>query len=531
MRFLFLIAFFIIQPLHAAVKSWEIIDPSQVQAENTQLVTNQALGFLHPTLKAVNYNGANEFPLQVGDGRHGAFVPANYSQFSVNGDLSGNRIRLDSDRFTPLQVTNFVLAQGWVLEVSGNKPLIIQSQTNIQIMGEIWCHGENGEDATLAAPGEGGIGRCGGTRGGDGGTNLDDAESGVNVGYFDSDDNFVVVLEGGKRGSSSTAAMDGGGGASWNDSSPATNADTAVAPYGLAGPTMTDPEFDNMYGSAGGGGGASGLGSQPGAGGGGAGGLVVLHAVQDIFIGEAPSSNYGLIRINGGDGGNSTATTGGAGGGGGAGSVQVLAGRNIEIYNNVGSGVVISQSGIGGSNGSDSGGNGGRARNWFSSVGYNLEGGGFYQPAEQTIAPGVVEYSTSRQAAESITFDLKNTLTDIQAVQVLPTSSEVSWQVSGSEDNFQNDDTGWTTDLSKLKRKRYLKARVFIESIDANNPATIESVNILYEPGNRTQFDFEAAGCGRVISSRPPKGPFFILLLLPFFVVFSLLRRSKKQQN
>lgn len=211
--------------------------------------------------------------------------------------------------------------------------------------------------------------------------------------------------------------------------------------------------------------------------------------------------------------------------------MQVLAGRNIEIYNTAVGGVVISQAGLGGSNGVDSGGTGGKARNWFSSKGYNTEGTGFYQPAEQTISPGVVEYRTSRQSAESIVFDLRNTLANVQAVQILPSSSEVSWEVSGSEDNFQKDDTGWTTDLSLLKQKRFVKARVFIESIDGNNPATIESVNILYEPGNRTQFDFESAGCGKISTTKPPGGSFFLLFLLPFMVIVSLSQLAKIKRH
>ncbi len=520
-----LLIIFVTQQVSADIQTWNVTELDQVITEREQLVVNTALGVLHPSLYVRDFKvGFTPYYIDVGNGEHGAFELSSYARFSINGDVSGNVIRLDTNIYPQLNVTQFKLASGWVLDVVGDNPLVINSLTNIEVAGEIWCHGDDGEDASLVAAGEGGRGRCGGSDGGNGGNNIDLAQSAEDRG----------AVGGGQAGSNASIEMNGGGGGSWNDSSAATAGGSANNGFGDAGVTLADPEFLNLLGSAGGGGGGTGTGNQPGAGGGGGGGLVVLHAVQDIFIGESPASVTGLIRINGGNGGDSLTTTGGAGGGGGAGSLQVFAGRNIELFNTIGSGVVISQSGLGGNNGAESGGNGGRARNWFSSVGYNNVGAGFYNPAEQApVLPGVVEFTTELQEAQSLVFDLKNTLAQIQNILITPSSPTFSWQVAGSEDNFQNDNTGWTTDLNLLRNKRFIKIKALINATNVNNPDKIQSVQLIYQPGLRGDFEFESSSCGKISNMTGPgqNSSHLFFFLFPFLLTLFLKRKSNGSSN
>ena len=134
-------------------------------------VWNQVLGLVHPTLRVVGYTGGSPTPidLNLGDGSDGEFVQSRYAEFSQNGDVSGNKIRLDLSAYPELNVTNFVLEDGWVLEPVGNAPLIIRSLSDVKIRGEIWCQGHDATVSTVAVGGSGGAGRCGGAAGGNGG--------------------------------------------------------------------------------------------------------------------------------------------------------------------------------------------------------------------------------------------------------------------------------------------------------------------------------------------------------------------------
>ncbi len=510
-------------PSWAAELSLEFTDPSLI--ETSTLVVNKEQGALHSTLRVRNYNNPNIYEMNVGDGRHGPFNSSTYANFSVNGDVTGNRILIDVNEYPALQVTDFQLDAGWTLEVTGGGPLIIYSLKDVKIAGEIWCHGDDGESAVGATPGAGGQGRCGGGDGGDGGAPTNDGDDGL-----DSDTNVT----GGKGGNyTGGAAVSGGGGGSWNTSTGA-GAGTNSSPLGgLGGTSFFDPEFNTPAGGAGGGGG-SGTPTEGGAGGGGAGGTVIISAVGDFHLGSLPSSTAGRIMAFGGAGGDSD-VAGGAGGGGGGGSVQVFVGGNIEMLNTIGSGAGVAGPGIGGSNlPTHNGGNGGPGRNWYSSTtgGYNtiLGGGaGYYTPPEQTIAPGDVQFNDATQTAESISFDLQNTRPIFNALTTTPESGDFLIEVKGSEDDFVGDDTGWTTDLNVILGKRYVKFRISITTSNVSLPNFLTAVTLDYTPGVKNEYDFAATSCGRVSTPQSPWG--LVLWLFPIALLLRLKRSLIKTAN
>lgn len=456
-------------------------------------IWNHALGKIHPSLLVVNYGpGGTSKAFDVGDGSHGAFGPdsASLARFSVNGDVSGNIVRLDTALYPVLKVTSFHLPLGWRLEPVGPNPLVIYSLSDVIVEGEIWCHGRDGDNGVGATPGQGGEGRCGGQAGGDGGA--------LSTAGQDGADAHATVL-GGVGGDFAGAAnpVSGGGGGGWNTVQP-TPASDVTATGGLAGQSANDPEFLNLLGGAGGGGG-SGTAAVAGGGGGAGGGLVIIHAVRDFNIGTAPTSLTGFIYVNGGNGGDASAG-GGAGGGGGGGGIQVLVGGTINIYNNDGSGASQGNNGTGGTNGTDNGGTGGLGRSWWASVAYN--GIGYYTPAEEaTFAIGNVEFSNAAQTVETSVLDLANNFVRLNSLTVLPASTDFLLQIAGSSDNFVSDDSGWTTNLGVLSRKRYVKLRLTLTATNVNTPDMADTVTLDYSPGDREDFAFKAAGCGRVDGS------------------------------
>jgi hypothetical protein len=502
--------------LWAAERTVNLTDTNLI--ESSSLVINSQLGGVHPPLQVLNYNNPNTLTVEVGDGRHGPFNINTYAQFSVNGDLTGNRITLDVNEFPVLQVTDFTLEQGWILEVEGDGPLIIYSLSDVKILGEIWCHGEDGQDATGSTAGAGGRGRCGGADGGSGGAPGADGTDGFDV---------STAVTGGQGGNGGGAAVSGGGGGSWNTTTPPGAGTNASMAGGSEGDSLTDPEFTTIAGGAGGGGGSGSL-TDAGAGGGGGGGGVIIHAVNDFHLGEEPSSNYGRILASGGRGGDSDAA-GGAGGGGGGGSVRILVGGNIEMLNTLGVGAGVANLGAGGSNvPTDSGGNGGPGRNWYSSTlgGYNTilgVGGGYYTPPEETIAPGDVQFVQTPQQVETRSLDLRNTRPQVLAVSTVPESSDFAVEFKGSEDDFQEDDTGWTTDVSALAGKRFLKVRVIVTNSSPASPTLLTGLQVRYTPGILSEYEFTATSCAHVNWPTSRKGSFF--LLLPLLLTLHLRKR------
>ncbi len=497
---------------------------SRQNMASEQAVWNQGLGKIHPSLQAVNYKpGATAKAFSVGDGSHGAFGPTTYSQFSVNGDVSGNKIRFDLSRFPVLQVTSFYLAAGWVLEPVGNSPLIIYSQSDVRIEGEIWCHGENGGNAVGAVAGSGGSSRCGGKPGGNGGAVNQSGSDGTSV------QSAVTAGQGGNF--TGGAAVGGGGGGSWNTNSPVGAGPNSSVAGGQAGISTTDPEFSVIAGGAGGGGG-SGTAAAAGAGGGGGGGVVIIHAVGDVSIGTSPTSVTGFIYANGGKGGDSN-VAGGPGGGGGGGGVKIFSGGTVNIYNTDGVGASQANQGLGGVNSVPAGGAvGGPGRSWVASVGYN--GVGTYSPSEEApVVPNTntVEFSTAAQAVTTKSFDLNSTLATIDSVVVTPASADFQVQLRGSADDFAGDDTGWTSDYSQVANKRFVQMKIIVTTSTPAAPTMADQVVVTYTPGQKKDFDFKSSGCGHIQTPTPPAGALFIwgcLLALPVGIQLLTVRRKRK---
>lgn len=482
-------------------------------------IWNQAVGKVHPTLLVDNYKaGATPLSFDVGDGSHGSFNSTTYANFSQNGDVSGNKIRLDTSTYPILYVTDFTLDSGWVLEPVGSDPLYIYALGSVNIQGEIWCHGENGADSVDTVAGSGGSGRCGGANGGAGGAVSGAGTSGTSI-------NGSVT--GGTGGSNSGSG--GGGGGSWNTSSGPV---AGPSSGGAAGSSSSDPEFTTVAGGAGGGGGA-GSGANAGGGGGAGGGTVIIHAVGGVTIGTSPGSTTGFIYAKGGKGGASTLSgggsgTGGPGGGGGGGSILIFSGGTVTIYNSDGSGASTAAAGSGGGAGVAIGGTG---RHWVTGVAYSNPTGGFYTPNEQ--APLIVgdwaKFSTSSQNVISQVIDLGNSKPEINGISLSPTSSDFTFEVSGSNDGFVSDDTGWTTSVSALNNKRYLKFRVSIATTNATSPTMVDSATVSYTPFQKTQFDLEAAGCASVEPNGSSSPLDFLPVLLVVVFLFLLKFVTQKQ--
>ena len=483
-------------------------------------VWNQALGTLHSSLRVMNFRaGFAPKAVAIGDGSHGSFELNTYANFSQNGDLTGSKIRVDTNVYPILKVTSFKLEQGWTIEPVGPNPLIIYSLSDVVVEGTINCSGGDATSASGVTPGIGGIGRCGGKNGGDGGATSSNGSDGEDV--------SVGVVTGGTAGNfTGGAAVGGGGGGSWNTTSLPGVGPNVNGGGGQAGFSNQDPEMINLLGGAGGGGG-SGTAAFAGGGGGAGGGVIVIHAARDFILGSSSNTNIGSILANGGDGGDSD-NIGGPGGGGGGGSIQVFVGRNIELFNVDVGGASQAASGTGGGNTVPvTGAAGGPGRSWYSSVNYNLSGTGFYTPPEELpVNPGNVEFDNATQTIESQTIELGGRIAAIDTISISPSSNDFQLEVSASSDNFINDDSGWTTDLSLLTNKKYIKFRVSISTSNVNDPAMVDSVTISYTPFVE-DFDFTSGGCGIVKNQKPLKFPFFFLLL-PLMMI--ILLRNKYQK-
>ena len=488
------------------------------------LVYNQHLEVLHPSLNIVEPTGAmtTAIDFSVGDGSHGEFNRSTYLNFDSDGDVTGNVIVIDALQFPTLKFTNFTLQSGWTL-YSINGPLVINALGDVVIEGTINCSGAAGGNAVGTTAGLGGEARCGGANGGDGGATNSDGLDGEDI-----DSNVT----GGKGGNNGGVAVAGGGGGSWN-TGPG-NSSTAGANSnpsgGQAGAMLTDPLFSIRGGGAGGGSG-SGTPTEAGAGGGAGGGQVIINVVGNFTLGSATNNTIGFILANGGAGGDSN-VPGGAGGGGAGGSISVYSAGRVEILNTNGSGASQAAKGLGGSNSlAANGGNGGTGRSWYPTQDFSFVG--FYTPAEESPVDTLtadVNFSPNQQSAESQIYDLLNTRVSINSITVSPNSSDFSVQLAGSDDNFLNDDTGFTSDLTLLERKRYIKIRASITTSNVNNPDKMNSILIDYSPGNAEEFDFTATSCARVdIPPNSSGGPWFFLL--PFILILYLSRKKQLETD
>ncbi|MBC7741177.1 MAG: hypothetical protein H7061_03205 [Bdellovibrionaceae bacterium] len=483
-------------------------------------VWNTASGKVHPTLRINNYQlvPAGAFAsadFDVGDGSHGVFDSSTYANF---GTVVGSTITIDAAIFPALKLTQFNLAPGFVL-TSVNGPLVIYSLSTILIDGTIQCSGTTGGNAAGAGGGAAGLGRCGGQNGGVGGNGTQSGTKGIPL---------AGAVTGGGGGNYVGAApgAGGGGGGSYAGNPGQAGQNSAPNTLGAGGTTLADHSFTILTGGPGGGGG-SGSNTEGGAGGGGGGGTIIIHAVGDVTV-----SVTGLILAKGGNGG--AAVSGGGGGGGGGGSVQIFtpgqfalvpAGFPIDVSGGAGSVPSLAAAGDGGA--------GSYGRTW--DVSNTFSGVGSESNASSLNAVGVVQYTTAARNVISKSYDTQSTESTFQSINSVPITSEVVFEVAGSNDNFAVDDTGFlpTTQINLLNAKRFVKFRMTLTNTNATTPMQIDQVQINYQsptPADKENFNFK--GCGLIHAGPPPDRGLMnilitmLLLLLPV-IVSSRLKLSK----
>ncbi|MCB9027336.1 MAG: hypothetical protein H6625_13525 [Bdellovibrionaceae bacterium] len=496
---------------------------------NTELIWNTLDEILLPPIHVRNYVdglGVKNLDIDPGDGRHGNFSTSTYSQFSVDNNVSGNLITIDTDAFPSLQFKNFNLASGWTIRPRGSRPLVIKVLGDMAIYGTIDCSGGDGEDLSsdINALAEGGEGICGGGKGGNGGNILLEAVSGVNGG---------ATVSGGQAGPSTSLLLGqgGGGGGAYGDTfgsnDPKDGDDSTGGIGGIKGNHITDDAFAEVGGGSGGGGGSvfsDGTGaSSNGGGGGGGGGIIDIVVLGNISIG-----NTGKIFAYGGSGGgNITGLRAGGGGGGGGGSISIFAKGDI-----VNDGVVHAQRGLGGitnaANGGD-GGDGGNGRTWISEKDVIPTGLGTIDPPSFLVTTGAVRYKIGIFTTESISFDLMNSRPRLQSATItsdLQSGSSASIEVSLSDDsNFTP--LVWEG-LSNLTQSpsRYFKYKLILDNQNASLPSSVSKITIDYEPFVEEEFNF-TGGCGSINKTHSNSQIFIVifLLMLPMMLVLLIKRK------
>lgn len=485
---------------------------------NSTAVWNIALRKLHPTLqvtglKVLNGDTPRTEDFTVGDGSDGPFNSTTYSRF---GTIVGDTIYVNSREY---HFTSFELEDPYKLVAVGG-PLIIYSQSTVEIGGTLLCSGEN---AIGSSPGNG---RCGGGNGGTGGTT---GSSGVR-GYPQSGS-----VNGGHPGTyvGPASGAGGGGGGSYSASNGTDGTDSNSPPtntHGSGGNSSPNHDFATLGGGAGGGGGSgSDQVNGAGGGGGGGGGTVVIHAVGDITI-----TATGSILARGGSGG--SATTGGGGGGGGGGSIKLMTAGRITLTP---AGTPVNATG--GAGGSPSagtagaGGTGSAGRTWL--VYSTFSGAGSENPTTNLDDPGTFQYANGvAQTAISKSIDTRSTLATFESAATAPTLLNIV--LSGSNDNFVADDSGWLplAQISELNQKRFIRFKLTLTNTNPSTPLEITEATITFTPGQKNDFNFKSGGCGSVMSSglaslhrpKPPgPGPLIAMTLLFFLplIVAGLIRR------
>lgn len=491
---------------------------SQTQKESSTLIWNTELGILHPTLQIFGYRApaqgaASQTTYSVGDGRDGAFELATYANF---GTVVGNHITIDANIFPILNVTRFNLDSAYTIS-SINGPLVIYSLSTVTIDGVIQCFGNNGNAAVGAIGGAGGAGRCGGFSGGAGGNAASSGANGLPT-------TGNVTGGGGGIYTASVSGAGGGGGAAYvgldgiagfNSANPAAN----LGGNPGSGVSGIDHGFINLAGSAGGGGGC-GSGSEGGSGGGAGGGTVIIHAVSAVTI-----SNTGAILAYGGDGGASNG--GGGGGGGGGGNIKVFTPANFKVA----SGATVSASEGRGATpvhpNAGAGGNGSFGRAWLVAGNYLFFG---TITNSSTLADeGFTGFvSGTVQTATSKSYDTSSPLVTYQSITANNPSSDITFQVAGSSDNFASDDSGWinAAAISGIAKKRYIKYRISVNNSNALNPTFVSDVLITYDLGQKENFAFKSGGCGLVINAPPNSNLWLgsLLMFLPLIFAWRLRR-------
>lgn len=511
---------------HAATLTVDLSSTSLNAGSNT-LVWNLGNATLHPPLFVENYNNSSgnvSVNFDVGDGSDGAFNSTTYAQFSQNGDLSGNIIRLDTDQYTELNVTQFTLDAGWTLQPVGSGALILRSQTTVVIHGTINCSGNDGDaiSADFATTTSGGTGRCGGGSGGAGGSSTESATAGSSGG---------TSISGGNQGTSQTASGGDGGGGGGGYTGAAFDATNGVRPPagtgGTKGTRFEDNDFSITGGGSGGGGGAVYTGADTanrssGGGGGAGGGVIHIFAVGDITVGAS-----GAVRANGGNGGGTSGTfLAGAGGGGAGGSILMFSAGSISF-----SGAVTATKGGGGSSNGGNGGNGSQGRTWITD-GDGVASGVAESPASLLLLFGNVGFRTGSFSASTLTLDTLSTkpnLSSFDPVVANSTSGSLALSLATSEDESFSQGVSFISSDQLLGQnvERYNRVSVSLTNTSTTAPYTLQSLTISYQGLFVDDFEFKST-CGQVLHSPPPSSQNggAGLILIPMLLLF-LLRRNK----
>lgn len=503
MKFLFWLTILVSLTANADVITETFSNTNQKQSST--LVWNFALGTLHPELQIIGYRSgaqpvASQTTFSVGDGIHGAFDISTYSQF---GTVVGNHITIDANQFPILKVTRFHLDAAYTLS-SINGPLIIQSLSTVDINGIIQCYGSDGSAATGSLGGAGGQGRCAGFAGGNGGNAANSGTNGLSL------SGTTIGGGGGNYAGGNPQSGGGGGGGAGYVSNPGTPGDAPVSGTNTAGiggvpKSGLDHGFDILVGSGGGGGGSGSL-FHGGGGGGAGGGTVIIRAVDNVTI-----STTGAILAYGGNGG--TANSGGGGGGGSGGNVSIFTPATFHCASG---NVVVVAGGNGGVPtiaGAGDGGAGSFGRTW--DVG-NFSGAVGETHGSSLAVDGTVGFvSGTAQVAISKSYDTQSTLATFQSIAANVVSSDITFDVAGSDDNFVSDDTGWINSaaISAIVEKRYVRYRISINNSDSQNPTIVDDIFITYESGTKENFSFKSAGCG-LVKNQPPQNTSWLLIIL-----------------
>lgn len=495
------------------------------------LILNLADSSIHGPPQVANYQAVSASTtsrqFSIGDGSHGKFDSSTYANFSVNNDVSGNVITIDTDTYSALYFTSFNLASGWTLRPTGSNPLKIYSQSTVYIDGSIDCSGGNGEagndDETQQA--SGGTGICGGGNGGNGG-------------YYDSSSTSLVDATNGSAGGSSVsgggkpasdAASGGKGGAGGGAySQSGTGADQGVNPdggsSGSAGTNFQNDEFSEIGGGSGGSGGAGFYSGTPandasGGGGGAGGGSILIYAFGDVTI-----TDNGSILANGGNGGASS-QAGGGGGAGGGGSIAIFSAGDIIINN-----TVSAVEGTGGSSSSGgAGGDGGRGRTWVVDSSGTAGGDTLESPDTQLVARGSVNAASGSFDFVSSEMDLENSLPLL--VQSLTTQSltgastlTISY-ASGESAGFSPSYLS-LSDFNSENSYRYWRMKLTLNQDSSGTFSKLTRIGYEYTPNQEDEFNFVAA-CGLVnFNSNFPKYLFLFYLFPLILLLFLRFRKA-----
>ena len=484
--------------------------------ESSSAVINTALKHAHPPLQVEDWDsggGPQTTPLVFGSGIHGPFNTSTYLKFHEGPYNNDGIIRIDTDRFPVLDVTEFRLDAGWEIRPIGSNPLVIRSLSNVEVHGVINCSGGDGEPLSLdlTTNPQGGVGRCGGSDGGRGGSLNASAEAGSSP----------STNAGAGGGAGTVEGSGGGGGAGMSPGAPTPDPglDPSSSPVNNAGNHGNDIAFEKTGGGGGGGGGE--LYNNPpdptahatGGGGGAGGGSIYIHAVKDITI-------TGQILANGGNGGGSaSAGKGGGGGGGAGGSIQIFAGGNLLIE-----GEVLAEGGAGGITAGGEGGAGGTGRTWVAdSDGPPTVPGGDVSPMPIIFDLGSVKYQTGTFDIISSLIDTRASAPEFQSATVDATvsgASSVALEVAGSETPFDAASAQWISaaSISDLNGKRYLRFRVRIDNQSSTDPVIVRAVTFEYRQSDHGRFEF--ASCQSVTpfagSGGTPPWNWFLIVLAPF---------------